>query len=858
MPPPERANAPGYGSGNAHSQEPSKAFDPHPGFVGANLTAAQAKKLLSGGCFPSCTPTLASSLVEWFGGRVFDRIFLNDPKAYEICGPRWEDLNRAVVEKHELLPLMNWMSELGANATTIGRAIEWAVDAENENAGEGPAVYFDAVLKDPHLLTEAPGIGFFKADDLALRAGVATASEQRQLACARAALTEACDNAGGGARLGDVEQKVCHFLGANGAMGAPEARGRAPTALHMARQKGLLKDATDEQGRPMVFSADFFDAEEQCAHILLRMAKDQSPYHALDRKQALADAQEITGLKLLEQQQQAVEVLFEGRVAIISGKPGAGKTTLLKCVAPILEKDGRAVHYAAPTGKAAKRMRQSIERPTSTIHRMLGLGRGGAKARPDDENPLKTASAVVIDEASMLDAKLTLAILRSIGPKTLLVLVGDPGQLPSIRAGKVLADLMDSNAFPTARLTNVVRQGAQSDIVKVARAIDSGESPDFTLHPDSPPERKKSDCVFLEEPNAQRLGDRIANMLRNAQVDAKMDPLRDAQVIAASNVGPTGAVALNATLQAAFNPPEPNKPELHVKRTVKGVDQSFALRFGDKVMQTSNEASKALFDGPSDRSKPLEEKGIFNGDVGYIVAMDRVSMWVQFDNGHAHFSNDEARKSLTLSYANTVHKFQGSESPLIFFAMHESTPKPLLTRNLAYTAITRARTKCIVIGSERRLNEAAGRDALATRHTRLKGLLSGAIAPVSAPKDVVAIFASKAVERALAPNAPGADAVRSTAPVAQSSAAPASASQVSHVVATEAIGQAANPVASQSRAGQATNAIASPDATQSERASAPSQPRASAADPVDDDAAFAAFAAYAGMGAGRGVRGMRA
>jgi exodeoxyribonuclease V alpha subunit len=718
----------------------------------SSLTARQAQNLLANGCLAGATATLARNLVDRFGPKVFDEILASDPDARRLCGSRWDELYEAVEKRQAHFPLMAWMAEHGATSWLVERAADWSVDPENDLAESDPSVYFNRLKKDPHLLSDAPGIGFIRADGFALRSGVEPGGAKRQLACARAALAEACDNAGGGARLGEVEKKMFVFLKANEALPDPEARKLSTPALDLARQKGLLKDAKDENGRPMVFSADFHKAEEDCSHILLRMTKDPSPYEGVEIGQAVADAQAATGLTLLDKQREAVNVLFQGRVAIISGKPGAGKTTLLKCVAPILEKGGRQVFYAAPTGKAAKRMRQSIERQTSTIHRMLGIGRGGKRQGGDDDkdNPLKNASAVVIDEASMLDVKLMLSILRSMGPKTLLVLVGDPGQLPSIRAGKVLADLMDSHAFPCARLNDIVRQGAHSDIVKVARSIDEGVAPDFELRPGSPPERKTSDCLFLEEPDAQKLGARIVNLLRHAQQKGGHDPLRDAQVIAASNVGPAGATALNVVLQAAFNPPASGKNEVEVRRTVKGVDQSYFLRLGDKVMQTVNEAAKTLHKGAGESSEVLKEQGIFNGDVGFIESVDRNgSMWVQFDNGYAHFSAEEARKSLQLSYANTVHKFQGSESPLIFFAMHESTPMPLLTRNLAYTAITRAKNKCFVIGSARKLKYAASVDALATRHTRLKGLLNGSITPESAPQDVLAIFEERALERIL-------------------------------------------------------------------------------------------------------------
>lgn len=708
------------------------------------LSASQAERVLGSGALEGFTPGSAKRLVARFGAGVVEAIQTWDLEAKAILSDRWDKASDEILEHGEALPMLAWLLKRGFSGTMARRTMVWQA---HESEWPHPDVATAAWEKDPYLLSEIPGITFERADRIALESGFEPGGAVRMLACAREALRVSCDDAGGGATLEDAQAKARRLLGDNGAL-APSALGSLSMAcLELAQKEGIAKLAKDEKGRPMVFSAELYEAEEKSAHLLLGMLEQDCPLKADDLVNRVQALEASTGLTLHEEQREALSTLFKGRVAIVCGKPGSGKTTLLKCAAPLLEDGGKRVLYAAPTGKAAKRMSQSLGRQAVTLHRLLavgmekkGQGKQGKSGGSDSGAAalrVREADAVVVDESSMLDSKMFLRLLKALGPKTALILVGDPQQLPSVGAGKVLRDLIDSKRAPTAIMTKIMRQSANSAITKVARAIGEGNWVDFR--------DREADCLMLDAPLASEIAPRIAKMLLGA-AKSKYDPLKDCQVLCAGNKGPAGVHEMNAKLQAALNPAAPGRDQAQIKEGV-------VLRVGDKIMQMTNDYERELravatpqpagFEGKPDlaeraallNSDDLEsafsKKGVFNGDVGYVESISERpapgKVCVRFDNRVAEYDFKEAASALTLAYACTVHKYQGSEAPLIYFVMHDSVPMPLRTRNLVYTAITRAKQKCIVMGSESALKMAVSRDALVGRRTRLRGLLDGTI-----------------------------------------------------------------------------------------------------------------------------------
>jgi exodeoxyribonuclease V alpha subunit len=716
------------------------------------MSRVDLERALASGALEGFTPGVAKKLVALFGADAAEAVARWEPQAKQLLGAAWDKANGEVIEHGEALGMLAWLTARGFSGTMARKAMIWQ---RHESEWGSPKMALDAWALDPHALSLIPGITFERADRIALSDGMEAGSQARLMACAKEALRVGCDNAGGGASQPEIESHARKLLGLNGALPPRECHGLAPKALEAALAKGLAKATQDEHGRPLLFSADLYEAEERSAHLLLAMVGEPSPLGMGDLEARIQRAEALSGLSLHEEQREALATLFKGRVCVVGGKPGSGKTTLLKCAAPLLEEGGRVVFYAAPTGKAAKRMGKSLGRQATTIHRLLGQngggGRGGQAKWEDDEGgrpSLKKADAVVIDESSMLDSRMLLRLLSAVGPQTALIFLGDPQQLPSVGAGKVLSDLIESGRVPTTIMSKIMRQKDGSSITSVARAIGEGRWIDFT--------DREGDCLFLESPKPAEIAERIARMLL-VGAKGKYDPLRDVQILAAGNHGDAGVKTLNLRLQALLNPPKPGQGELEIR-------EDFILRVGDKVMQTANDYERLLtplplsqaldpalpeaspFDDeparlPKERfvavddfaagPPPMEIKGVFNGDVGYVESVSAYprpgKVRVRFEDGVAEYDVKEASGSLALAFACTVHKFQGSEAPLIFFVMPEGTPQMLCTRNLVYTALTRATRKCLVLGSERVLKRAIERDALQGRNTRLRGLLDGSL-----------------------------------------------------------------------------------------------------------------------------------
>jgi len=441
-------------------------------------------------------------------------------------------------------------------------------------------------------------------------------------------------------------------------------------------------------GVPCIFLESLHRAETGVASGLCRLLRGPLPWEALDPHDALPWIEEATGLELSPSQRSAVTLVLASKVSIITGGPGVGKTTILKAILSVLQREKVSVALCAPTGRAAKRLTESTGIEAKTIHRLLEFDPQIFDFKRGRGNPLDV-SFVVVDETSMVDVVLMQKLVAAIPDRAAVVFVGDVDQLPSVGPGAVLADLIASEVIPTVCLTEIFRQAAESMIVVNAHRINQGEMP-LTAEGE-----ELSDFYVVKAASPEEIHDKVMQLVTE-RIPKRFgfDPVRDVQVLTPMNKGGIGVQALNAELQARLNP----AAEPKVTR--------FASTFapGDKVLQTVNNY----------------DKEVFNGDIGLIeqIDIDAETLTALFDHRHVEYDFSDLDE-LSLAYAISIHKSQGSEYPAVVIPL-SMQHFPLLERNLVYTAVTRGR-KLVVIVAEPKALDRAIRNCKSKR--RLTGLV---------------------------------------------------------------------------------------------------------------------------------------
>ena len=407
------------------------------------------------------------------------------------------------------------------------------------------------------------------------------------------------------------------------------------------------------------------------------------------------------GLELAAAQREAVAQAARSKVLVVTGGPGVGKTTIVRGILEIFSGRGLRCGLCAPTGRAAKRLTETTGREAKTIHRLLEFDPALGGFKRDAANPLDL-DLLVVDEASMVDVALMHQLVRAVPRRACLVLVGDVDQLPSVGPGTVLADVIASGAVPVVRLTEMFRQAEQSWIVRAAHAVRRGEVPESA-------QPGRGDFYFVEAENPQTIIDRIVTMVRE-RIPRRfgLDPFRDVQVLTPMNRSELGAHALNARLQAVLNPPA-GGPE--VERF------GWKFRAGDKVLQTQNNY----------------QKEVFNGDVGRIASIDETEreVVVDFDGKTVAYDFGEMDE-ISLAYALTIHKAQGSEYPAVVLPLH-TQHFVMLQRNLLYTGLTRGKRLVVLVGSRKALETAVRRQDTVRRCSRLRERLEAGAAAEGPP-----------------------------------------------------------------------------------------------------------------------------
>jgi exodeoxyribonuclease V alpha subunit len=463
---------------------------------------------------------------------------------------------------------------------------------------------------------------------------------------------------------------------------SPEGAERSPKA------RGALSEQPALYGQPAIYLSTLYYGETSVAERLRALAS-AIPSRLSD----LPPAYVAIDTSLSAEQQAAIRTALSHPVSVLTGGPGTGKTTALKAIIAVLESARKAYALASPTGRAAKRLSQATDRSASTIHRLLAFTPGEG-FKYNTENPLPV-DLVVVDEASMLDLMLTNHLLKALVPGAHLLLVGDVDQLPSVGAGDVLRDVIASGLAPVTRLSIIFRQAAHSQIITNAHRINQGQTPIFTASGDTEIDTLNDFFLFPAE-TPEEAANWVQEVVCN-RIPRKfgLHPRDEIQVLSPMYRGPAGVTSLNERLQAALNPPALMKPEKSMFGQI--------YRVGDKLMQTQNNY----------------DKDVYNGDIGYLFSIDPIehALTMDFEGRAVTYDWSEADQ-LVLAYAVSVHKAQGSEFPAVVIPLVTSHYL-MLQRNLLYTAITRARQLCVLVGSRRAIGISVRNNKVSQRYTAL-------------------------------------------------------------------------------------------------------------------------------------------
>ena len=651
------------------------------------------ERYLGSGIIHGVGPSTAKAIVAHFGEDTL-RVLSEHPEMLQevpkMGKKRWKQIAESYREQEGARTAMVFLQTYGIPANL-------SIKISKLYGERTPAI----IRENPYRLCEdIDGVGFLTADRIGTSLGVPPDSEGRICAALKYLLKEAA------VAQGHIYLPRKELLSRAGQLLRVESELVEHHLLRMTMVRELIQSGED--GEERIYLPGFESAEREVALRLceLMAAYGQGSAAGVDRE--IDKFQKKHNITFSARQREAIAAAAKEGVLVITGGPGTGKTTIINCIISLLSQEGEVV-LCAPTGRAAKRMTEATGVEARTIHRLLEYGGDEGQFARNQENPIE-ADVVIVDEVSMVDLMLMRSLLRAIEPGTRLILVGDADQLPSVGAGNVLEDVLASGVISKCMLTDIFRQGETSRIVVNAHRINHGEMPllnekgtDFFFE-------RKQGFYDAAQTIVSLVTQRLPKFLKYAPADYAAEAIRNIQVLAPAKKGECGVIALNQMLQAALNPPAKDKPSLQYGETI--------FRLGDKVMQTKNDyqlewrrlTSSGWEDG----------QGVFNGDVGFVVDVDSEEhcLTVRFDEDKEAVYASAQFENLDLAYCLSVHKSQGSEFPVVVMPVVGGPPM-LLTRNLFYTALTRARSLVVLVGREEVVRLMVENDHVLKRYTTL-------------------------------------------------------------------------------------------------------------------------------------------
>lgn len=625
------------------------------------------EKYLGSGLVKGIGPKFAQLIVSRFGLDTIEIIETDIKRLYEVPGigqKRVEKIAESWEKQKDIKNVMLFLQGYGVSTA-------YAAKIYRQYGKES----IDTVKTNPYKLADDIwGIGFKTADTIASKMGY----EKNDLRRLKSGVTYTLSHmAEEGNVYAEEEQLVKSAIELLDADETPVRQ----AISEMLQSEDLIADAE------AIYMPPFYYAEVGTANRLNKLMDcvEGSLFNVIPDISVISKQ---TGVEYDEVQAEAIREAVSSKVMVLTGGPGTGKTTTTQGIIAALKAMGLCILLAAPTGRAAKRMSEATGMEAKTIHRLLEYNPKDGYKRNDD-NPLE-GDALIVDECSMIDLLLMNNLMKAIPAGMRLVLVGDIDQLPSVGAGNVLRDIIDSKRIPVIRLTRIFRQAQESRIVMSAHAINKGVFPDTS-------NGKNTDFFFIQQEDPEQAVDTIVKLVKERLPNAYKRPTSDIQVLTPMQRGVVGAANLNMALQTVLNP-----GQVSLNRS------GYSFRQGDRVMQLRNNY----------------DKEVFNGDLGYIerVDMEDRTLFVCFDGRTVEYDVSELDE-LTLAYATTIHKSQGSEYPIVVMPVL-MTHYVMLQRNLIYTGITRAKKICVLVGTKKALSFAIRNLSVLKRNTKLKERLN--------------------------------------------------------------------------------------------------------------------------------------
>ena len=622
---------------------------------------------LSSGMIHGIGEKMAKRIVDKFGVNTLD-IIQNDPdRLQEVEGIGIKKIDQIVKSYEENRELRNIIIEL----SPFGITPNYCMRIYKKYKGKA----IDIINKNPYKLAEdIRGIGFKIADDIASKIGIEKNSKDRVCQGIIYSLNQSLGN--GHTYLPE------HIL-------IQESHKLLQVDIELIKQ--CIMDLTYDQkihiekmnGQNLIYLIPYYLSENGVCKQIVKLAQAEFKDLNIDIEEEIRVVEEEANIKLATNQAKAVKEAIESGVVIVTGGPGTGKTTTINTIIKIFENNDQEVVLAAPTGRAAKRMSETSNKEAKTIHRLLEMGfatdSDQLEFMKNEEEPIK-ADVIIVDEVSMVDILLMYSLLRAVKEGTRLILVGDSDQLPSVGAGNVLKDLIDSNVINVVELNEIFRQARESMIVVNAHKINNGQP----LHLNA----KGKDFFFIKKSTNEEILQEIIGLVNERLPKFyNVDKIKDIQVLASMRKGELGVNNLNVELQKYLNQPEKYKVEESFQKRI--------FRVGDKVMQIKNNYTKKWENEDSTDSG----EGVYNGDIGYVYHIDKEkrTVYVIFDNSKIVSYKYDELDELDHSFCTTIHKSQGSEFPVVVIPITWAPPM-LLSRNLIYTAVTRAKKLVVLVG----------------------------------------------------------------------------------------------------------------------------------------------------------------